>query len=171
MTFANDRNDCGAIEISVFESLPGTDGMDKITFLFSANPGMALSELKNAASGGEFSRLMLAFKCLLAKSKAMPTLIFDEIDTGISGEVAMKVGKIIKNLAASHQVFSITHSAQLASQADAHWLVHKTQQDDVTQTSVRLLSENERLQEIAKMISGSRPSEAAIAAAKELILS
>ena len=156
-------------EISI-SPVPATQtGMDKVTFLFSANPGQLLSELKNAASGGEFSRLMLALKCLLAGSQAMPTLIFDEIDTGISGEVALKVGKIIKNLATRHQVFAITHSAQMASQADAHWFVYKNQTSENTQTGVRQLSQNESLEEIAKMISGSKISEASLKAAKELV--
>jgi DNA repair protein RecN (Recombination protein N) len=144
-------------------------GMDKVNFLFSANPGQTLAELKNAASGGEFSRLMLAIKCLLAGNQAMPTLIFDEIDTGISGEVALKVGKIIKNLATRHQVFAITHSAQMASQADAHWFVYKNQTKENTQTGVRQLTQDESLEEIAKMISGLNVSEASLKAAKELV--
>lgn len=156
-------------EIEITPTQPSISGIDKVTFRFSANPGLPLAELKNAASGGEFSRLMLAFKCLLAESQTMPTLIFDEIDTGISGEVAMKVGRIMKRLAMKHQVLSITHSAQLASQADAHWFVYKKQAEDSTSTSVRELNSKERLEEVAKMISGSTVSEAGLQTARELI--
>ena len=106
---------------------------------------------------------------MLAGRQSMPTLIFDEIDTGISGEVALKVGKIIKDLATRHQVFAITHSAQMASQANSHWFVYKLQNAESTKTGVRLLQNSERLEEIAKMISGNKISEAAMKAAKELI--
>lgn len=156
-------------EVSLEPCAPSVSGADSVRFLFSANPGLPLADLKNAASGGEFSRLMLAFKCLMARSTSMPTLIFDEIDTGISGEVAMKVGRIMKEMAGRHQVLSITHSAQMASRADAHWFVYKNQEKDTTRTSVRLLSESEQLEEIAKMISGSKLTEASLQAAKELI--
>lgn len=156
-------------EVEILDQAPSESGLDKITFRFSANPGLPLAELKNAASGGEFSRLMLAFKCLLAERQEMPTLIFDEIDTGISGEIAARVGKIMKQLADRHQVISITHSAQLAAQSDAHWFVYKKQEETSTATGVRRLSDTEKLEEIAKMISGSSISSAAIEAARELI--
>lgn len=156
-------------EVSMQEQPPAESGLDKISFLFSANPGLPLSELKNSASGGEFSRLMLAFKCLLAEKQEMPTLIFDEIDTGISGEIAARVGKIMKKLATQHQVISITHSPQMASQSDAHWFVYKIQGKSTTTTGIRRLSETEKLEEIAKMISGSTVSPAALEAAKHLI--
>lgn len=156
-------------EVEIGPTSPTPTGLDRVVFRFSANPGLPLSELKHAASGGEFSRLMLAFKCLLAERTAMPTLIFDEIDTGISGEVAMKVGRIMKQLATRHQVLSITHSAQMASQADAHWFVYKKQAEDSTSTSVRQLNPTERLEEVAKMISGSTVSEAGLQTARELI--
>lgn len=148
---------------------PGQNGIASIRYLFSANPGLPLSDLKNAASGGEFSRLMLAFKCLMAAGTEMPSLIFDEIDTGISGEVAMRVGKLIQSMAKRHQVLVITHSAQMASRAEAHWKVEKSQEDGSTETRVRKLSEEESLREIAGMISGSAPGKAALEAAKELI--
>jgi DNA repair protein RecN (Recombination protein N) len=112
---------------------------------------------------------MLALKTLLARKTAMPTLIFDEIDTGISGEVAMKVGLKIKEMARFHQVFAITHSAQMASRADCHWLVYKSHEGDETTSQIRLLSETESLEQIAKMISGSKVGEAALQAARELI--
>ncbi len=151
------------------DTQPGAQGMDKVAFLFSANPGKAPGDLKSVASGGEFSRLMLALKTMLAQKTAMPTLIFDEIDTGISGEVAMKVGVKIKEMARRHQVFAITHSAQMASRADAHWLVYKSHEGDETTSQIRLLSETESLEQIAKMISGSKVGEAALQAARELI--
>ncbi len=144
-------------------------GLASIRYLFSANPGLALSDLKNAASGGEFSRLMLAFKCLMAARTDMPSLIFDEIDTGISGEVAMRVGKLIRHMSERHQVLVITHSAQMASRAHAHWKVEKSQQSDATESTVRLLSSEESVYEIASMISGHDPGKAAIEAAKELL--
>lgn len=156
-------------EVAIAEQAPGTSGLDKISFLFSANPGLPLAELKNAASGGEFSRLMLAFKCLLAGKTAMPTLIFDEIDTGISGEVAAKVGQRMKEMARNHQVLSITHSPQLAARADAHWFVYKNLKTDSTHTAVRRLNDAERLEEIAKMISGASVSQAALDAARHLV--
>lgn len=148
---------------------PGPFGKATIRYLFSANPGLALSDLKNAASGGEFSRLMLAFKCMMAAGTDMPSLIFDEIDTGISGEVAMRVGKLIRQMAGRHQVLVITHSAQMASRAEAHWKVEKTQEKDSTETRVRLLSAEESALEIAAMISGQGPGKAALEAARELI--
>ena len=148
---------------------PSPFGKSGIRFFFSANPGLPLSELKNAASGGEFSRLMLAFKCLMAAKAEMPSLIFDEIDTGISGEVAMRVGRLIRQMAERHQVLVITHSAQMASRAQAHWKVEKSQDHQATETRVRLLSPEESVQEIASMISGSEPGKAALEAARELI--
>jgi DNA repair protein RecN (Recombination protein N) len=157
-------------QIAIEQSEPGLNGSDKISFLFSANPGKAPADLKSVASGGEFSRLMLAMKALLAQITAMPTLIFDEIDTGISGEVAMKVGLKIKEMARFHQVFAITHSAQMASQADTHWLVYKSLENDKTTTEIKCLTESERLDEIAKMISGSKVGEAALQAARDLVM-
>jgi DNA repair protein RecN (Recombination protein N) len=148
---------------------PGPFGKAAIRYLFSANPGLPLSDLKNAASGGEFSRLMLAFKCLMAAGTDMPSLIFDEIDTGISGEVAMRVGKLIRQMAGRHQVLVITHSAQMASRAEAHWKVEKMQEKESTETRVRLLSTEESALEIAAMISGQDPGKAALEAARELI--
>jgi len=156
-------------EILLMATNPQLSGLEKVSFQFSANPGQAMAELKNTASGGEFSRLMLAVKCLLAGYQNMPTLIFDEIDTGISGEIALKVGKIIKKLAQKHQVFSITHSAQMASQAEAHWFVYKQQSAEKTMTGVKLLSSEESTEEIAKMISGSKVSETSLKAARELM--
>ncbi len=147
----------------------GPFGLANIRFLFSANPGLALADMKSAASGGEFSRLMLAFKCLLASRAEMPSLIFDEIDTGISGEVAMRVGKLIKAMATRHQVLVITHSAQMASRADAHFLVEKVQTENQTNTLVRRLNPEEQISEIAGMISGHGPGKAAMEAARELL--
>ena len=148
---------------------PGPFGKAAIRYLFTANPGLALSDLKNAASGGEFSRLMLALKCLMAAETEMPSLIFDEVDTGISGEVAMRVGRLIRQMAGRHQVLVITHSAQMASRAEAHWKVEKIQEKESTETQVRQLSAEESAVEIAAMISGNAPGKAALEAARELI--
>jgi DNA repair protein RecN (Recombination protein N) len=150
-------------------SVPGPFGTAGIRYLFSANPGMPETDLKNAASGGEFSRVMLALKCLMASKTEMPSLIFDEIDTGISGEVAMRVGKIIRQMAGRHQVLVITHSAQMASRAEAHWKVEKVQESHQTETRVRLLNKDESIKEIATIISGHEPGKAALEAARELL--
>lgn len=148
---------------------PGPDGLDLIRYLFSANPGLPPADMKQVASGGEFSRLMLAFKYAVAKVKQMPTLIFDEIDTGISGEVAKKVGRKMKELAETHQVFSITHSPQMASQAHFHWLVYKTVENMDSRSAIRLLDEEGRIAELAGMIAGDSKSEATLKAARELL--
>lgn len=147
---------------------PGPDGLDRVNFLFSANPGVAPAELRLVASGGEFSRLMLAFKCLLAGSNRLPTLIFDEIDTGISGAVALQVGRLIHKLARQHQVMAITHSPQLASRADQHWFIYKTQEGNQTRTHVKALGEKEQIEALAAMMGGGKPSEASMEAAREL---
>jgi len=144
-------------------------GKNKIEILFSANKGSLPAEVGNIASGGELSRLMLCFKSILAGSSLLPTIIFDEIDTGVSGEVAMKVGQLLKKLAEKHQVISITHQAQIASMGDHHYLVYKQTGKDFTQTYIRLLSKEERIGEIAKMLGGSRSGNAAIENAKELL--
>ena len=156
--------------INLFDSDRFTPtGKNKIEILFSANKGSAPAEVGNVASGGELSRLMLCFKSILAGSSLLPTIIFDEIDTGVSGAVAMKVGQLLKNLAEKHQVISITHQAQIASMGDHHYLVYKKTGKELTQTFIRLLSKEERIEEIAKMLGGSRPGNAAIENAKELL--
>ena len=148
---------------------PSVNGADKISFLFTANKGVAPQELKTAASGGEFSRLMLAMKYILADKMAMPTIIFDEIDTGISGEIAIKVGKLMKQMTDKHQIICISHMPQMASQAEAHYYVYKDHSSDRTVSKVKLLTNEERIREIAQMIGGDNPTESAVQSARELI--
>jgi DNA repair protein RecN (Recombination protein N) len=145
------------------------DGADNIAFLFSANKDMPPREISKVASGGEMSRLMLALKSLLVKGTNLPTIIFDEIDTGVSGEVADKMGDIIKELSEKAQVINITHLPQIAAKGDSHYLVYKEDTATSTHTKVRKLTNDERVLEIAKMLSGSKITETAIEHAKDLI--
>ncbi|MDF1695143.1 MAG: DNA repair protein RecN [Saprospiraceae bacterium] len=158
------------IKVSI-ESLetPGPSGMDVISFLFAPNKGSNFKPLKDIASGGEISRLTLCIKSLVADAMTLPTLIFDEIDTGVSGEVASRMGEILASLAEKHQVLSITHSPQIAAKADKHYFVHKNDRADRTVTAVKELDQEGRITEIAKMLSGNPPSTAAIENAKELM--
>ena len=149
---------------------PGPSGMDVISFLFAPNKGSDFKPLKDIASGGEISRLTLCIKSLVADAMTLPTLIFDEIDTGVSGEVASRMGEILSSLATKHQVLSITHSPQIAGKADKHYFVHKNDKESRTVTAVRELDNESRVIEIAKMLSGNPPSAAAIENAKELML-
>ncbi|TAF44666.1 MAG: DNA repair protein RecN [Sphingobacteriales bacterium] len=144
-------------------------GIDTIKFLFSANKGQQLSELSKIASGGELSRLMLAIKSLIAKKTALPTIIFDEIDTGISGEVANRVGKTMELLAQNMQVIAITHLPQIAVKGQAHYFVFKEIKNDFTYTQLKRLNHEERVLEIAKMLSGENPKLAAMQNARELL--
>jgi DNA repair protein RecN (Recombination protein N) len=145
------------------------NGIDQIRFLFTANKGHQLNELSKVASGGELSRLMLAIKSLIAKKTALPTIIFDEIDTGVSGEVANRVGNIMEKLANDMQVIAITHLPQMASKGKAHYFVYKEVKDDFTYSQIKRLSDEERIVEIAKMLSGEHPKESAMQNAKELL--
>jgi DNA repair protein RecN (Recombination protein N) len=147
----------------------GPDGSDQVRFLFSANKGHALAEMSKVASGGELSRLMLAIKSLIARYTALPTIIFDEIDTGISGEVANKVGQIMERLADNLQVISITHLPQIASKGQSHYFVYKDNEGATTYTRIKQLNEQERVVEIAKMLSGDKPGESALQNARELL--
>jgi len=147
----------------------GPDGSDQVRFLFSANKGHALAEMSKVASGGELSRLMLSIKSLIARYTALPTIIFDEIDTGISGEVANKVGKIMERLAGNLQVISITHLPQIASKGQSHYFVYKDNDSATTYTRIRQLDKQERVVEIAKMLSGDKPGESALQNARELL--
>ena len=148
---------------------PGINGSDAIEFLFDANKSNRFEPLHKVASGGELSRLMLCIKSLVAQKLQLPTLIFDEIDTGISGEAARQVGKIMKELAEQHQVISITHQPQIAARANAHYFVYKEIKGDKIATSIRLLNNDERINAIAKMLSGEKPTAAAIENAKEMV--
>ncbi|ADY50927.1 DNA replication and repair protein RecN [Pseudopedobacter saltans DSM 12145] len=144
-------------------------GIDNIKFLFTANKGHQLNELHKVASGGELSRLMLSIKSLIAKKTALPTIIFDEIDTGVSGEVAHKVGNIMEQLAQNMQVITITHLPQMASKGNSHFFVYKEVKDGLTYSQIKRLSQSERVTEIAKMLSGENPGESAFLNAKELL--
>ncbi len=145
------------------------NGTDKILFLFSANKGSDFKELNKVASGGELSRLMLSIKSLIAQLTSLPTIIFDEIDTGVSGDIANKVGSIMIQMAKSMQVITITHLPQIASKGNSHLFVFKEEKNNKTFSNIKKLTSDERVQEIAKMLSTSNPTEAAISNAKELL--
>lgn len=145
------------------------NGSDLIEILFSANKGISPSPLKQAASGGEFSRLMFAVKYILADKTALPTIVFDEIDTGISGEIAIKMAQMMKKMAQNHQVITITHLPQIAAKGESHYFVYKDESESTTSSQIRLLDEEDRLREIAEMIGGKNPSSTAFESAKELI--
>ena len=147
----------------------GDTGIDDIRFLFNANKGHALAEMSKVASGGELSRLMLAIKSLIAQNTALPTIIFDEIDTGVSGEVANKVGQIMERLADNLQVITITHLPQIASKGQSHYFVYKDDEGATTYTRIKQLDKPERILEIAKMLSGDKPGESALQNARELL--
>lgn len=145
------------------------DGIDEIKLLFSANAGQAPAPVGKVASGGELSRLMLAVKSLLAKHTALPTLIFDEIDTGISGETALKVGEVIASLGNDMQILSITHLPQIAAKGKSHYFVYKNEEGNKTTTGIRKLNAEERVAAIAEMLSGKNPGASALQNAKELL--
>ncbi len=153
------------------DSTPGPTGIDQLDFYFSANKGVAAMPMASVASGGEFSRLMFCIKYVLAEKTALPTIIFDEIDSGVSGEISIKLGRMMKDMAARHQVISISHLPQIAAKAVSHYFVFKDSSDKKTVSRIRLLNNDERVKEIAKMIAGDNPSPTAIKNAKELILS
>jgi DNA repair protein RecN (Recombination protein N) len=144
-------------------------GFDNIEFLFDANKSNRFAPVRKVASGGELSRLMLCIKSLVAASMDLPTMIFDEIDTGISGEAAKQVGVIMKELAAARQVISITHQPQIAGKADAHFFVYKQMAGERVKTNIRQLSKDERVTAIAKMLGGEQPSAAALENAREMV--
>lgn len=144
-------------------------GYDDIRFLFSANKGADFKELQKVASGGELSRLMLTLKSLLASKKQLPTIIFDEIDTGVSGEVANKIGVILNKMGSSMQVITITHLPQIAGKGKHHLFVYKLDDEDQTVSHIKVLSKDERITEIAKMLSTGIPSSSALKSAKELL--
>ncbi len=127
--------------------------------------------MAEVASGGEFSRLMFCLKYIMAEKTAMPTLVLDEIDTGVSGEIAISLGKLMQEMAKSHQVISISHLPQIAARGDAHYFVFKDNTAKKTVSSIKKLDKNERISEIAKMIGGANPSSSAIQNAKELMAS
>ncbi|MEE1945412.1 DNA repair protein RecN [Pedobacter sp. KR3-3] len=145
------------------------DGLDQVTLLFTANAGQAPGPVNKIASGGELSRLMLSIKALLAKHTSLPTLIFDEIDTGISGETALQVGEVIADLGQNMQILSITHLPQIAAKGESHYFVYKNEASDKTTTGIRKLTPKERIVAIAEMLSGKNPGESAMQNARELL--
>lgn len=146
-----------------------TSGRDEVELLFSANKGMSFGLLKKVASGGELSRIMLAIKAILARYSNLPTIIFDEIDTGVSGEVADKMGDIMKEMSSRMQVFAITHLPQIASKGDQHYKVFKTSDDETTTSQLILLDRDSRVREIAQMLSGKDITESALQHAEALL--
>ena len=147
----------------------GSKGSDTIRFLFSANKGIAPDDLSRVASGGELSRLMLSIKSAVSDYNYIPTLIFDEIDTGVSGEVAAKIGGIMRQMGRSLQLISITHLPQVASQAEHHYFIYKDNAGERTQSHIRVLSHDERITEIAKMLSNDQVTPEALKAAEVLL--
>ncbi|WP_300021018.1 DNA repair protein RecN [uncultured Maribacter sp.] len=148
-----------------------TTGKDELSFLFTANRGGSYGELKKVASGGELSRIMLVIKAILAKYEKLPTIMFDEIDTGVSGEISDRMADIMKDMSADLQVFSITHLPQVASKGNNHFKVFKTEAKERTMTNLKKLTDDERVVELAHMLSGKDLSDSALAHAKELLSS
>lgn len=156
------------VEIDSLASLNAT-GKDAVRFLFAANKNSALQPISSVASGGELSRVMLALKSILCQSEELPTIILDEIDTGVSGDVADKMGALMQRMGEKMQVVSITHLPQIASKGATHYKVYKEDNDKTTNSHIKMLNESERITEIAQMLSGSALSDAAIQNAKELL--
>ena len=150
---------------------PESDGMDEIRFMFSANKSAELQPVAQTASGGEISRLMLCIKAMIAGFTALPAIIFDEVDTGVSGDIADKMGDIMQELGTKMQVFAITHLPQIAAKGKDHYFVYKEDTDERTVTRIRKMNKEERVKEIARMLSGASLTSASIANAKELLKS
>jgi len=153
------------IELSEFS----INGLDEVNFMFSANKNQELQEIAKVASGGEMSRLMLAIKTLITDARSLPTIIFDEIDSGVSGEIAVKMGQILEQMSKTVQVLNITHLPQIAARGKHHYKVFKFDENEHTYTSIRKLTEQERIEEIAEMLSGENYSTTARETAKELL--
>lgn len=158
-------------EWQLYEDRPGPRGIADVSMLFSANAGAPLQPLEKSASGGELSRVNFCFKSLMAGKKLMPTLIYDEADTGVSGEVAAAMGRMMRKLGAAHQVIAITHLPQVAAAGHAHYFVYKAEHEDSTESRMKKLTESDRVQQLAQMLSGGSPGEAARANAMELLTS
>jgi DNA repair protein RecN (Recombination protein N) len=156
------------VDFSV-KTQPDTTGKDDVTFMFSANKNSELRPVANIASGGEISRLMLGVKALIAGAMSLPSIIFDEIDTGVSGEIADKMGSILHEMGKTMQVIAITHLPQIAARGNFQYLVYKEEYNNFTETRIRLLSEEERVTEIARILSGANLTDAALANAKSLL--
>lgn len=157
------------LKIEVNDVALNATGINSIEFLFDANKSNKFEPLRKVASGGELSRLMLCIKSLVAKKLQLPTLIFDEIDTGISGEAAKQVGNIMRELSTNHQLIAITHQPQIAAKAYAHYFVYKAIKEDKIVTNIRLLNNDERITTIAQMLGGERPTAAALENAREMV--
>ena len=147
----------------------GPEGRNSLQFLFSANKGVDVAPISKVASGGELSRLMLTLKYVLTAKKSLSTIIFDEIDTGVSGDIASMVGNMMKSMGEKMQIIAITHLPQIAGKAESHYKVYKVEEQDHTYSSIRRLSDEERVEELSLMISGKKKSKAAIATARELM--
>jgi DNA repair protein RecN (Recombination protein N) len=156
------------IQLSDLETL-NVKGQNEVHILFTANKGMEAKSIEKAASGGELSRLMLALQYLLSKKKQLPTIIFDEIDTGVSGEVAQRIGNLLAKMGAKMQLLAITHLPQVAGRGQFHWKVQKSHADEKTLTQVLILEENQRVEEIARLMSGDNINKAALENAKALM--
>lgn len=152
------------------KKIPDASGADNLRFLFSANKNVPPQPVSEVASGGEISRVMLCLKSLIAHATDLPTIIFDEIDTGVSGEVADKMGRIMQEFGDGKQVLAITHLPQIAAKGDTHYFVYKTDDAHGSNTRIRQLTENERTQELAQMLSGADVSQAAVENAKAMLL-
>lgn len=176
-TFSSSLNDLlaevgmpdGHVEFVYKRVEPWKLGIDEIEILFSANKGIKPEPVGNVASGGEFSRLMFCIKYLLASKTAMPTVVFDEIDTGVSGEIALKMANMMRRMSKNHQIISISHLPQIAARGQAHYFVYKNNEAEKAESMIRKLEPADRLEEIAKMIGGENPSDTARNSAKELI--
>lgn len=158
---------CALADGILYEAFPA--GIDKVEFYISTNPGAEPKPLSRTASGGEISRVMLALKTILAQSDRLPMLVFDEIDTGISGRIAQRVGVAMKNLSKFHQLIAITHQPQLAALADAHIVVEKKEIQSATFINARVLSSDEHIREVARLLSGERVTDASLESARELM--
>jgi len=150
---------------------PSVRGLDSVSFLFTANKNGLLCEISKVVSGGEMSRLMLVIKALISASKALPTIVFDEIDAGVSGDIAERMGLILKDISKDMQVINITHLPQIAAKGDHHFRVFKQDSAHETTTSLKRLTPSERVEELAKMLSGESITAAAILNAEELLKS
>jgi DNA repair protein RecN (Recombination protein N) len=158
-----------SLKIETQTTEPSASGADRIEILFSANKGISARPLAQVASGGEFSRLMFCIKYIMAEKAAMPTLVLDEIDNGVSGEIAIKLGNLMKSMSKDHQLITISHLPQIAARGDSHYFVYKDSSSKKTISNIRLLSSKERVEEIAKMIGGEKPSKVALENAEELL--
>jgi DNA repair protein RecN (Recombination protein N) len=163
------EDEAGWIDVDGQRHAATVQGMDRCTFFISTNPGVEPMPLSQVASGGEISRIMLALKSILAKSDRLPILIFDEIDTGISGAIAQRVGDCMLTLGGYHQIIAITHLPQVAAAGEAHFKVAKSAEEGRTHVAMHRLSETERREEIAALISGAEVTEGALRTARELI--